>query len=146
MQIGTSLGSMFGQTLRLSEERIRTLVAGGAASAIAAAFNATIAGFFFALEILLGEAGGTGVGLILVAAVTSSVFTQDVSTTHAKWRGTSSNGQQHRHLSPERCNRLVGPDETGSSHGARKLSSLDHHQQGTGGIYTPCCRVQPRDS
>ncbi|MFN4294950.1 MAG: chloride channel protein [Thermoflexales bacterium] len=78
VQIGANLGSMVGQTLRLSEERIRTLVAGGAASAIAAAFNAPIAGVFFALEILLGEAGGAGVGLILVAAVTSSVFTQAV--------------------------------------------------------------------
>lgn len=78
VQIGANLGSMFGQVLRLSEERIRTLVAAGAASAIAAAFNAPIAGVFFALEILLGEAGGAGVGLILVAAVTSSVFTQAV--------------------------------------------------------------------
>lgn len=86
VQIGANLGSMFGRTLRLSE----VLVAGGAASAIAAAFNAPIAGVFFTLEILLGEACGAGVGLILVAAVTSSVFTQDVSTTHTKWRGTSS--------------------------------------------------------
>ncbi|BCX05877.1 MAG: chloride channel protein [Candidatus Roseilinea sp.] len=81
VQIGANLGSMVGQVLRLSEERVRTLVAAGAASAIAAAFNAPIAGVFFALEILLGEVSGVAVGMILVAAVTSSVFTQAVSGT-----------------------------------------------------------------
>ncbi|MGC8856705.1 MAG: chloride channel protein [Anaerolineae bacterium] len=79
VQIGANLGSMIGQLLRLSEERVRTLVAAGAASAIAAAFNAPIAGVFFALEIVLGEVSGEAVGMILVAAVTSSVFTQAVS-------------------------------------------------------------------
>lgn len=79
VQIGANLGSMVGQLLRLSEERVRTLVAAGAASAIAAAFNAPIAGVFFALEIILGEVSGEAVGMILVAAVTSSVFTQAVS-------------------------------------------------------------------
>lgn len=81
VQIGANLGSMVGQVLRLSEDRVRTLVAAGAASAIAAAFNAPIAGVFFALEIILGEVSGASVGMILVAAVTSSVFTQAVSGT-----------------------------------------------------------------
>ncbi len=79
VQIGANLGSMFGQVFRMSDERIRTLVAAGAASAIAAAFNAPIAGVFFALEIVLGEISGNALGMILVAAVTSSVFTQAVS-------------------------------------------------------------------
>ncbi len=79
VQIGANLGSMFGQVFHLSEERTRTLVAAGAASAIAAAFNAPIAGVFFALEIILGEIGGSAPGMILIAAVTSSVFTQAVA-------------------------------------------------------------------
>ena len=79
VQIGASIGSMFGQIFHMSDEKIRTLVAAGAASAIAAAFNAPIAGVFFALEIVLGEIGGNSLGMILVAAVTSSVFTQAVS-------------------------------------------------------------------
>ncbi|HEY3311967.1 MAG TPA: chloride channel protein [Anaerolineales bacterium] len=79
VQIGANLGSMFGQLLHMPEERIRTLVAAGAASAIAAAFNAPIAGVFFALEIVLGEITGNALGMVLVAAVTSSVFTQAVS-------------------------------------------------------------------
>ncbi|HEY3312435.1 MAG TPA: chloride channel protein [Anaerolineales bacterium] len=77
--IGANLGSMLGQWARLSDERIRTLVAAGAASAIAAAFNAPIAGVFFALEIILGEIGGSALGMILIAAVSSSVLTQALS-------------------------------------------------------------------
>ncbi|MFN3742057.1 MAG: chloride channel protein [Anaerolineales bacterium] len=79
VQIGANLASLLGQKLRLSEERLRALVAAGAASAIAAAFNAPIAGVFFALELLLGEAGGSAGGVILIAAVTSAVFTQAVA-------------------------------------------------------------------
>ncbi|MDD2921462.1 MAG: chloride channel protein [Anaerolineales bacterium] len=79
VQIGANIGSMLAQTLRMSDDRIRTLVAAGAASAIAAAFNAPIAGVFFALELVLGEIGSNALGMILVAAVTSSVFTQAVS-------------------------------------------------------------------
>jgi len=79
VQIGANLGSLLGQALRLPDERTRTLVAAGAASAIAAAFNAPIAGVFFALELILAEIGGNALGLILVAAVSSALFTQAVS-------------------------------------------------------------------
>lgn len=79
VQIGANLGSMFGQVLHLSDERVRALVAAGAAAGIAAAFNAPIAGVFFALEIVLGELSGNALGVIVLAAVVSSVFTQAVS-------------------------------------------------------------------
>lgn len=78
VQIGASLGSFFGQMWRLSDERIRNLTAAGAAAAIAAAFNAPIAGVFFAIEIILGEIGGDALNMVLVAAVASSVLTQAV--------------------------------------------------------------------
>ena len=55
IQIGSALGSTCGQILQLSPERIRTLVACGAAGGIAATFNAPIAGAFFALEVILGN-------------------------------------------------------------------------------------------
>ena len=79
VQIGSNLGSMIGQWLRLSDERKRSLVAAGAASGIAAAFNAPIAGVFFALEIILGEIGGRSLGVVVIAAVISAVFTQATS-------------------------------------------------------------------
>ena len=79
VQIGANLGSMLGQVLHMSDERVRMLVAAGAASAIGAAFNAPIAGVFFVLEIVLGEISSSALGMILVAAVTSSVLTQALS-------------------------------------------------------------------
>jgi CIC family chloride channel protein len=79
VQIGANLGSLAGQWLRLSDERVRTLVAAGAASGIAAAFNAPIAGVFFALEIILGELGAGALGTIVLAAVASAVLTQALS-------------------------------------------------------------------
>jgi chloride channel protein, CIC family len=81
VQIGAGLGSLVGQRARLSDERVRALVAAGAAGGIAAAFNAPIAGVFFALEIILGEISGSALGLVLLAAVISAVFTQAVSGT-----------------------------------------------------------------
>ncbi len=79
VQIGANLGSFFGQLWKLSPERIRTLVAAGAAGGIAAAFNAPIAGIFFSLEIILGELSGSALGVVVLASVISSVFTQAVS-------------------------------------------------------------------
>jgi CIC family chloride channel protein len=79
VQIGANLGSMFGQLLHMNDERIRILVAAGAAAAIAAAFNAPIAGVFFALEIILGEISGDMLGMVLIASVASAVLTQSIS-------------------------------------------------------------------
>ncbi|MES1245231.1 MAG: chloride channel protein [Acidobacteriota bacterium] len=79
VQIGSNLGSMLGQWLRLSDDRMRVLVAGGAAAGMAAAFNAPIAGVFFALEIVLGEVAGSAVGPVVLSAVVSAAFTQAVA-------------------------------------------------------------------
>ncbi|MCB8966349.1 MAG: chloride channel protein [Ardenticatenaceae bacterium] len=86
VQIGANLGSMFGQWLHLSDDRIRALVAAGAAAGISAAFNAPIAGIFFALEIVLGEIGGSAFGVVVLASVVSAVFTQAVSGVQPAFR------------------------------------------------------------
>lgn len=81
VQIGANIGSMLGQRLRLNEERVRLLVAAGAASAIAAAFSAPIAGVFFALEVILLEFTTNAFGVVVLAAVVSAVFSQAVEQT-----------------------------------------------------------------
>jgi len=73
-QIGSALGSLVGQYLKLSEDRVRTLVACGAAGGIAATFNAPIAGAVFALEVLLRRFGSVYFGAVVISAVTADVI------------------------------------------------------------------------
>jgi CIC family chloride channel protein len=74
-QIGSALGSTLGQLLKLSDERIRNLVACGAAGGIAATFNAPIGGAVFALEVILGQLHVTYFGAVVISAVTADVVT-----------------------------------------------------------------------
>jgi CIC family chloride channel protein len=55
VQIGSALASTLGQLVRMSESRLRVIVACGAAAGIAATFNAPITGLFFGFEIVLRE-------------------------------------------------------------------------------------------
>ena len=73
VQIGSAWGATVGRALRLSPERLRNLVACGAAAGIAATFNTPIAGVFFALEVILGEIGAGSFATIVIAAVTGNV-------------------------------------------------------------------------
>ena len=73
-QIGSALGSTVGQLFRLSDERVRNLVACGAAGGIAATFNAPIAGSVFALEVILGQFHATYFGAVVISAVVADVI------------------------------------------------------------------------
>jgi CIC family chloride channel protein len=55
VQIGSALASGLGQWIRMPENRLRILVACGAAGGISATFNAPITGVFFGVEIILRE-------------------------------------------------------------------------------------------
>ena len=72
-QIGAALGSFLSQTLRLSPNRTRTLVACGAAAGIAATFNAPIAGSIFAVEVIVGGIALSSLSPIILCAVIATV-------------------------------------------------------------------------
>jgi CIC family chloride channel protein len=76
VQVGSALGSSIGQWLHLSDERIKNLVACGAAAGIAATFNAPIAGVVFAIEVLLSELQVAVFGNVVVSAVAASIVSQ----------------------------------------------------------------------
>lgn len=77
VQIGAGIGSTVGQFLKMSDERIRTLVACGAAGGVAATFNAPIAGAMFALEILMGQVS-LDFSLVVLSSVASAIVSRAV--------------------------------------------------------------------
>ena len=76
VQVGSTFGSTMGQLFRMSDRRIRNLVACGAAAGIAATFNAPIAGVAFAIEVLAGDLAISVVSNVVIAAVTAAVVSQ----------------------------------------------------------------------
>lgn len=74
VQIGSAVGSTFGQLLRLSEENIRLLVAAGAAGGISATFNAPIAGVFFALEVILRRFNLRNFSVVVLSSVVADAL------------------------------------------------------------------------
>ena len=76
VQIGSAVGSTIGQALRVSGNRMRTLVGCGAAAGIAATFNAPLAGSMFAFEIVLDEFGLAVFSPIIISAVTATAVSR----------------------------------------------------------------------
>ncbi|OXY86383.1 chloride channel protein [Streptomyces diastatochromogenes] len=74
VQIGSALGSTLGRVTKVSESRVKLLVACGAAGGIAATFNAPLAGVFFAMELILGTFSAEAFGATVLASVTASVI------------------------------------------------------------------------
>src|SRR5256885_3349325 len=79
---GSAIGSLCGRTFGFSPERMRVLVGAGAGAAISAAFNAPIAGAFFALEEILGSLAVTAFPPVVVASVIAAVVSRAVFGNH----------------------------------------------------------------
>jgi chloride channel protein, CIC family len=76
VQIGSALASTLGQLVRMSEGRLRLIVACGAAGAISATFNAPVTGMFFGFEIVLKEFSAEALSATILSAVTADVISR----------------------------------------------------------------------
>ena len=72
-QIGASVFSKFGQVFRLRREDWRIFVTAGSAAAIAAAFNAPLAGAFYGFELVLGSYTPRALAPVAAAALSATL-------------------------------------------------------------------------
>ena len=73
VQIGSALASSIGQWVRMPENRLRIMVACGAAGGISATFNAPITGVFFGVEIILREFSVDALFTVMLSAMIADV-------------------------------------------------------------------------
>ena len=78
VHLGATLGSAIARPLRLSRALSRTLLGCGVAAAVAASFNAPIAGVFFALEVVVGHYALSAFAPIVLASVVGTVVSRQV--------------------------------------------------------------------
>jgi len=76
VQIGSALASSLGQWVKMPENRLRILVACGAAGGISATFNAPITGVFFGVEIILRELSVEAVFTVMLSALTADIVSR----------------------------------------------------------------------
>ena len=77
-QLGSGTASHIGRALHLRRSDLRTFVGCGAAAAIAAAFNAPLAGAFYAFELIIGSYTLATLVPVVVAAVLSTLVTRQI--------------------------------------------------------------------
>jgi CIC family chloride channel protein len=76
VQIGSAMASSLGQRIRMPENRLRILVACGAAGGIAATFNAPITGVFFGVEIVLRAFSVEALFTVMLSAMLADVVAE----------------------------------------------------------------------
>ncbi|WP_067780570.1 chloride channel protein [Actinomyces vulturis] len=73
-ELGAAVGSLLGHIFKVPEKPLRTLAAAGTAAGIAAAFDAPLAGAFFAMEVILVDFTAETFGFVVISCVASSVL------------------------------------------------------------------------
>ncbi len=76
VHFGAALGGWLAQTLNLNRSVSRTLLGCGAAAAVAASFNAPIAGALFASEVVIGHYALSAFAPIVIASVTATAVSR----------------------------------------------------------------------
>lgn len=78
VHLGATVGAWVSARLRLGPGGSRVLLACGVAAAVAAAFNAPLAGVFFALEVVIGHYAVGALAPIVAASVVATAVTRSV--------------------------------------------------------------------
>ncbi len=86
LQTGAATGSMLGDRLRLQPDQMRLLVACGAASGIAAAYNVPIGAAIFGLEVFLGSFALELFGPIVVSCVVATLVSRILIADHPSYQ------------------------------------------------------------
>lgn len=82
VQLSATTASIVGRGLRLETNRLRLLVACGAAAGITSAYNASIAGAFFIAEIVLGAIDMESFGPLVVASIVANMTMRALPNYH----------------------------------------------------------------
>lgn len=76
VHFGATLSAFVAEKLRLGRSLTRTLLGCGVAAAVAASFNAPIAGVFFALEVVIGHYALKAFAPIVIASVAGTIISR----------------------------------------------------------------------
>lgn len=74
--LGSAIGSWVGRTFQFDSNQVNVMVASGAAAGIAAAFNAPLAGAFFALEEILGAFSTAAFAPVVISSVVGAIISR----------------------------------------------------------------------
>ena len=88
-QLGSAVFSRIGQNLHLRRDDLRIFVTAGASAAIAAAFDAPLAGAFYGFELVLGSYIPRALAPIAVASLASTLTQRALLEPHALFAVTS---------------------------------------------------------
>ena len=82
-KIGSGMGSFMSQIFRLNQRDMRMYTAAGAGAAIAAVFNAPIAGVFFGIEvILLNDLKNQALSALIISSVVADILSRALLGNH----------------------------------------------------------------